>query len=200
MMRKRDRDILADLDRFRCMSRDDIAELHFSNLKNKENACNNVMKRLVRDGYAEVNIKHVPYLYFPSPAPIKKDSSKIKHFLAIIDFYKQIRKYQEPRLLKIEPKYKKDYMEPDIFMIWQKAPFFVEIQCSIYSEKVMKAKLKRYQDYFYSEEWKKELWQPKEKKVFPYLWIVTDTRYNVEDYSFPIFQTSNVMEFLKLAG
>lgn len=199
-MRKRDKAILDNLSRFRCMSRDDIIDLHFSSLKNKVGACNNVMKRLVRDGYVDVNAKVKPYLYFPSPAPIKKDSSKIKHFLAILDFYKQIRRYSEPRQLIIEPKYKKDYMEPDVFMIWQKAPFFIEVQCSVYSEKVMATKLKRYMDFYYSEEWKQELWQPSDKKIFPYVWIVSDTRYNVANYPFKVFQTANVMEFMRIAG
>lgn len=44
-------------------------------------------------------------------------------------------------------------MEPDIFMIWKRAPFFLEIQRSIYSEKVMNEKVNRYVSYYMSNEW-----------------------------------------------
>ncbi|UTW70235.1 hypothetical protein KHA80_06380 [Anaerobacillus sp. HL2] len=44
----------------------------------------------------------------------------------------------------IEPKYSKGLMEPDIFMVFNKTPFFVEIQKNHYSN-VMAAKLQRYE-------------------------------------------------------
>ena len=46
-------------------------------------------------------------------------------------------------------------MEPDIFAIWRKSPFFIEVQNSIYSKAVMQAKIKRYELYFHSMEWQK---------------------------------------------
>lgn len=195
-MRQRDKAILDDLSRFRCMTRDDIAEIHFSTLKSPITSANIVLKRLRRDGYIEANTERQPYVYFPSPAPIKKDSSKINHYLAIVDFYKQSLKHDIPRQFKVEPKYGKEYMEPDIFMIWQGAAFFVEIQRSIYSEKVMKDKLDRYEKYLYAEEWKKESWQPRDKKIFPYIWIITETRYDTSNVPYKTFQTRNVEEFL----
>ncbi|MFF2855570.1 hypothetical protein [Peribacillus sp. NPDC058002] len=95
-MRKRDKNILADLDRFRCMTRNDINDLHFSGLKNPVTCCNTVMKRLRRDRHIEVNAAQQPYIYFPSPAPIKKDSAKFPHFLNIVEFYKSLLNFQEP--------------------------------------------------------------------------------------------------------
>lgn len=85
----RDKAILDDLTRFRCMSRDDLIDVHFNNVKDKITICNRVMKRLRRDGQIEVNTSIQPYLYFPSPSPIKKDRQKARHFLAIVEFYKQ---------------------------------------------------------------------------------------------------------------
>lgn len=42
-------------------------------------------------------------------------------------------------------------MEPDIFMIWEENPYFVEIQRSYYSPQKMRKK--RYIRYYQSNEW-----------------------------------------------
>jgi hypothetical protein len=196
-MNKRDKEILNDLKRFRVMGRDDIAKLHFSNSKNPEKNCNSVLKRLRRDGYIEANTSHLPYLYFPAENHIKKDSSKINHFLEILHFYMEIRKYSPVKQFIVEPKYGKEFMEPDVFMIWNKAPFFVEIQRCIYSDKVMANKMSRYTDYFYSEHWKQEEWQPTNKQYFPNLWLITDKRYNL-DVPFKVTQTQDVKELIQM--
>ncbi|MHA4119940.1 replication-relaxation family protein, partial [Bacillus cereus] len=49
-MKSRDKAIIKDLCRFRCLSRDDIIDLHFQGLKKAVTSCNTVMKRLRRDG------------------------------------------------------------------------------------------------------------------------------------------------------
>lgn len=200
-MRKRDKNILADLDRFRCMTRDDIIDLHFSGLKNPITCCNTVMKRLRRDGHIEVNAAQQPYIYFPSPAPIKKESAKIPHFLKIVEFYKSLLNFEASSQFIVEPKYGKGYMEPDAFMIWKRAPFFVEIQRSVYSEKVMNEKFNRYVSYYMSSEWKHESWQPEDKKVFPKIILITDTRYNLPTHSgVQFFQVHNIKQFLTFAS
>ena len=197
-MRKRDLAIIRDLERFRCLTRDDIIDLHFSRLKQPVTCCNTVLKRLRRDGYIEVNTNHQPYLYFPSPASIKKDSTKIPHFLKIVEFYKSLLKFEKPKTFIVEPKYGKGYMEPDAFMIWKRAPFFVEIQRSIYSARVMDEKVKRYEEYFFSNEWQQEAWQPQNKKVFPAVIIITDTRYNIESSYIRFFQVANISELVSM--
>lgn len=197
-MRKRDLAIIRDLERFRCLTRDDIIDLHFSRLKQPVTCCNTVLKRLRRDGYIEVNTNHQPYLYFPSPASIKKDSTKIPHFLKIVEFYKSLLKFEEPKTFIVEPKYGKGYMEPDAFMIWKRAPFFVEIQRSAYSARVMDEKVKRYDEYFFSNEWQQEAWQPQNKKVFPAVIIITDTRYNIESSYIRFFQVANISELVSI--
>ncbi|RVP93289.1 hypothetical protein CN069_33935 [Sinorhizobium meliloti] len=191
-MRKRDVAILNDLTRFRCLTRDDIIDLHFSHLKQPVTCCNTVLKRLRRDGLIDVNVNQQPYLYFSSPAPIKKDSTKIPHFLRIADFYKSLKKYEDPKTFIVEPKYGKGFMEPDAFMLWKRAPFFVEIQRSIYSERVMNEKIQRYEAYYMSNEWQQEPWQPANKKVFPAVVIITDTRYKIESPYIKFYQVPDI--------
>lgn len=197
-MRKRDLSILKDLERFRCLSRDDIIELHFKGLKQPVTSCNTVLKRLRRDGYIEVNKDQQPFIYFPSPSSIKKDSTKIPHFLKIVEFYKSLLCYEVPKTFVVEPKYGKGYMEPDAFMIWKGGPFFIEIQRSVYSERVMNEKVKRYEDYYLSNEWQQEPWQPVNKKVFPPVLMITDTRYNIESSYIRFYQVPNVSELLNM--
>ncbi|MDP4549870.1 replication-relaxation family protein [Alkalihalobacillus macyae] len=198
-MNKRDTAILSDLQRHRVMSRDDIASLHFNNLKDPIKACNNVLKRMRRDGYIDAKLDHQPYLYFPYPSLIKKDSQKIPHFLAIVDFYKQATHLRKPKQFIVEPKYGKGYMEPDVFMVWNGSPFFVEIQRTFYSEKVMNEKISRYEAYYRSGLWKDETWQPLDKKVFPFIIIISDTRYSI-DSNLKVFQAQSLNDFISSIG
>ncbi|NBI28083.1 replication-relaxation family protein [Chengkuizengella marina] len=190
-MTNRDKSIISNLERFRVMSRDDLIVLHFKHLKDPVTQCNRTMKRLKRDGYIDVNKEYRKFIYFPSKG-IKKNSTKIPHFLAIVNFYTEIIKYEEPKEFIVEPKYGKEYMEPDVFMIWKGTPFYIEIQRNVYSKKIMSAKINRYEKYFYSEVWEKERWQPDgEKKVFPIIWLISDHKYNLET-TFKVIQTKNV--------
>ncbi|MGE1059825.1 replication-relaxation family protein [Bacillus sp. GMa5/1] len=195
-MRNRDKAILNNLKRFRCMSRDDIIDLHFQGLKNAVTCCNTVMKRLRRDGHVDANITQHPYIYFPQSSTLRKTSQKIPHFLGILDVYKQLIYYEKPKLFKVEPKYGKEFMEPDAFTIWRRSPFFIEVQRSVYSKKVMQDKINRYELYFHSQEWHNESWQPKESKFFPSILIITEKYYNISSFSLRIFQASSISNFL----
>ena len=193
-MNERDKAIISDLERFRCLMRDDIVELHFKDIKNSVDRATKVLKRLRRDGHIDCSTSQRMYMYFPKPS-IKKDSAKISHFQAIVQFYKQVSAIDKPRIFIVEPKYGKGNPEPDIFMIWRRTPFYVEIQRSVYSQKVMTEKMKRYERYWISEEWKNELWQPTNKKVFPLIWMLSDTSYNI-DTPFKVYQTRTVDELV----
>ncbi|HDR4465053.1 TPA: replication-relaxation family protein [Bacillus cereus] len=195
-MRNRDKAILNNLKRFRCMSRDDIIDLHFQGLKNAVTCCNTVMKRLRRDGHVDANISQQPYIYFPQSSTLRKTSQKIPHFLGIVDVYKQLLYYEKPKLFKVEPKYGKEFMEPDAFTIWRRSPFFIEVQRSVYSKKVMQDKINRYELYFHSQEWHNESWQPKESKFFPSILIITEKYYNISSFNLRIFQASSISKFL----
>ncbi|TKI35645.1 replication-relaxation family protein [Bacillus mycoides] len=184
------------MNRFRCMSRDDIIDLHFQGLKNAVTCCNTVMKRLRRDGYVDANVLQHPYIYFPQPSSIRKTSQKIPHFLGIVDVYKQLVHYENPKLFEVEPKYRKEYMEPDAFTIWRRSPFFIEVQKSVYSKKLMQDKINRYELYFHNQEWHNEYWQPKASKFFPSILIITDKHYDVQSPYFRIFQANSIESFM----
>ncbi|WP_424766282.1 replication-relaxation family protein [Paenibacillus sp. sgz302251] len=188
-MNARDVAIVKDLERFRCLSRDDIAELHFTNVKNAINEANKVLLRLRRDGVIGVSKERRKYIYFPDRS-IKKDSSKIGHFLAIAEFYREIRKHEAPTMFEVEPKLgSKGLPEPDVFTTWKRTPFFVEIQNSRFSSSVMQAKMKRYEAYYASGIWEQASWQPPQgKKLFPFVWIIGEGRYDVGKPSFKVLQ------------
>lgn len=195
-MKNRDKAILSNLKRFRCMSRDDIIDLHFQGVKNAITCCNTVMKRLRRDGHVDANITQQPFVYFPQPSTLRKTSQKIPHFLGIVEVYKQLIQYEKPKLFKVEPKYGKEFMEPDAFTIWRRSPFFIEVQKSIYSKKIMQDKINRYELYFHSQEWHNESWQPKDSKFFPSILIITDKKYDVTSSNLRIFQANSIHDFM----
>lgn len=185
----RDKAILADLERFRCLSRDDIAELHFSHTKHPVTHTNMVLKRLRRDGLIRCSTERRKYIYFPAERSIKTDSQKINHFLAIAGFFREVRRSEQPRVFQVEPKLGgKGLPEPDVFMIWKGAPWYIEIQRSHYTDRVMNEKLNRYEQYFVGGEWEREPWQPPTKKMFPYLWIVGKGRYKTDGRPFRVYQ------------
>ncbi|MBG9450422.1 hypothetical protein ABE67_14080 [Cytobacillus firmus] len=195
-MRKRDLAIIYDLSRFRCITRDDIIVLHFKGLKQPVTCCNTVLKRLRRDGLIEVSKERQLYIYFPTPAGTKKESTKIPHFLKIVEFYKNLLPLEVPKTFIVELKYGKGYMEPDTFIFWKRAPFFVEIQRSIYSEKVMNEKIQRYESYYVSNEWQREHWQPANKKIFPSVILITNTRYKIKSPNVKLYQVPNISELV----
>lgn len=195
----RDKAIIADLERFRCLTRNDIADLHFSNVKNPIKEANTVLKRLRRDGLISCSTERRMYTYFPVPG-IKKDSAKLNHFLAIVGFYRQIRKHAQPYTFEVEPKLGgKGLPEPDVFTIWRGAPWYVEIQRSVYSERQWTDKMNRYEKYYVSGEWEKADWQPKDKKIFPYVWIVGVGKQLSGNRSFKVFygDTDEMIKRLK---
>ena len=196
-MNARDKEIYDDIIRFRVLSRDIIADLHFSNVKNQVTASNYVLKRLRRDGYITCALDRKPYLYFPAENHIKKDSTKIPHFLKIAEFYRDICKIEKPKKFVVEPRYGINNVAPDVFMIWKGMPWHVEIQRTVYSPKQMGEKLEKYDRHFLGETWKTEAWQPAERKIYPYLWIIGEGSYNIGIRSYKVFQNT-IEEMLEL--
>lgn len=182
-MRKRDLEIINHLELFRVMSRDDIIDLHFSHLKNPVGNANAVLKRLVRDKQIEVSTKYSPYLYFPLNH-IKKDSTKIPHFLKLVGVYKDLCKIQKPSTFMIEPKYQKGLAEPDIFCVFKGIPFFIEVQRSVYNQKQMDDKIKKYVQLKYSESFR--------GKKFPHIIMITNTRYAIDTDEIKVIQTPSI--------
>ncbi|PKR82440.1 hypothetical protein [Heyndrickxia camelliae] len=191
MLTNRDKAIIKDLNKFRVMDRDSIAELHFSNLKNPQLAANNVLLRLFRDGQIQRSVSFFPYVYFGPEVQIKKNSQKISHFLAILDVYKELRKLGSLESFLVEPKYgnKSEYAEPDIYCFFRKTPFFIEVQRTIYSEKQMNDKLDRYAELF-----KSDILADKNTRLI----ILSEQRYPLDDnnYPFKIFQAESFTKFI----
>ncbi len=173
------------------MDRNSIAELHFSDAKKPNGAANNVLLRLVREDKIQRSTAFTPFCYFGPDVNMKKNSAKVGHFLAILNVYKQLRKQGGLEMFLVEPKYgEKGNVEPDIFCVWKRMPFFIEVQKSVYSEKQMKDKLTRYKALYQSKVIEKEVWQPQDKKLFPNVIILSDTRYALDKYPFTLFQTT----------
>jgi hypothetical protein len=197
----RDKAIIRDLNRFRAMSLDDVAELHFSHLKRPKNSANNVLNRLFRDGKIKRSTAFQPYVYFGPDANLKKNSAKIGHFLAIVQVYKDILRHGAVETFLVEPRYgPKGCVEPDIFCIfiseYGKSPFFIEVQNSVYSENTMREKLKRYVALYESGIIQREPWQGS-RPVFPYVLILTESRYALDDsYPFRVLQAQSFSQLL----
>ncbi|MGM0807614.1 MAG: hypothetical protein ACQET8_23185 [Bacillota bacterium] len=190
-MNERDRGIIESLKKFRVLDRDQIIKLHFTNVKAPIDSCNKVLKRLNRDGHIEVDLSSRPYNYFPSPCSMRKDSMKIPHFKEIANFYISLLPFKVPTQFEVEFKTgQKGSIEPDIYMVWNGAPYFVEIQRNFYSSKVMEAKKQRYVDYFESRDWK--VWT----QHFPFIWILSEHKYNIDFSPLRLYQTKTSEEFV----
>jgi hypothetical protein len=185
---KRDKAILADLKRFRVMDRDSIAELHFAGLANPITATNTVMLRLVRQGHAKRSTVTSPYCYFDANMNVKPSSAKLPHWLAILDVYKDVRKYGKIEQFDVEPKLgAKGTVEPDIFMRFRKTPFFIEVQNAVYSERQMHQKFKRYESLYYSGK----------LSPFPRVLLISEHQYALDDYPFRVFQARSFTDFMR---
>ncbi|NNU88688.1 hypothetical protein ETC04_16520 [Geobacillus sp. MR] len=204
---ERDKAIIADINRFRVMDRDSIAELHFAGLKRPVNSANAVLKRLVTDGHIRRSTKFgAPYLYLSKETSLREDSAKIPHYLAILNVYKDILKHGTLDVFQVEPRYGgKGTVEPDVFCIFRKhgmtgrTPFFIEVQQTLYSQKTMKTKLDRYLKLYESGVIAKEPWQPSDRPpVFPIVLILSEHRYAIDgDYPFRIIQAQSFGQFLQ---
>jgi hypothetical protein len=190
MLTKRDKAIIRDLNKFRVMDRDSIAELHFAGLKNPITAANSVLLRLLRDGEILRSSSFQPFVYFGAESQIKKNSSKIGHFLALLGVYKEMRKLGRLDTFLVEPKYgSKGNAEPDIFAMYRNTPFFIEVQRTVYSEKQMAEKMGRYVDLFNTGVM---------SKPFPHVLILSDHRYAIDgEYGFKVFHAESFTRFVK---
>lgn len=197
-MRARDRAIIDDIQRFRVMSRDDIASIHFAGLKYASSNANSVLTRLFRAGLIDRSTDYIPYLYFPVEKPIKKDSAKVRHFLEIVRVYRDMIKVERPSVFTVEAKYGPKYAQPDIFTVWKSSPLWIEVQRSHYTQQVMNEKIERYELLKESGIIDAEPWQPKNKPpVFPAILILSPTRYAVESDSLTIMQAQSISDFLQ---
>lgn len=159
------------------------------------------MRRLRDRGEVELVTTGAPYVYAVKPSPLRRDSQKVPHYLAISGVYREMRMHREPSIFQVEPKYGKGAIEPDIFTIWAGRAFWIEVQRNVFSGKVWEEKLARYHDFFRGGKWREESWQPVEKKVFPFVWVLSESRVPVPTgLPFPVIQSRSVSEMFKPAS
>lgn len=197
-MVERDLNIIKDLIRFRCMSRDQILKLHFGGNKNKISNGNNVLKRLVDRNYITVNKEYRPFVYFPNPPTIKIDSSKLLHFLSIVDLYVALNEVEKPKTFITEPKFQKGCVEPDAFTILRKnkLPIFFEIQLTQYSQTMINKKFDGYKRLYETDIIKNEPWQPLNKIIYPLIILISHHRYEVDTSGLKILQYQSIQQFI----
>ncbi|MDC0763471.1 hypothetical protein POF51_22355 [Brevibacillus sp. AG] len=196
-MQKRDKSILKDLERFRCLSRDDIIKLHFGGIKDAVNAANRVLRRLRDRGEVDVITSHSPYVYAIKPSPIKRDSQKIPHYLEIAAVYHQMAELRAPDIFVPEPKFGKGMPEPDAFAMWGK-PMFIEVQRSQFTPSVWAEKFARYRTLYHRGRIAKEPWQNPQAPAFPLLIILTEHRIPIpEGLPFKAFQIRSISQLFR---
>jgi hypothetical protein len=195
----RDKAIIRDINRFRVMDRDSIAELYFADKKRPINSANAVLKRLVTEGHIRRSTAWgTPYLYLSAESSVKTNSAKIPHYLEILRAYKEICAFGKPEIFTVEPKYAKGLAEPDAFFIWRKTPFFLECQRTFYSQKQIDAKFKRYKALYDSGVIFNETWQPADRKVFPYILVLSESRWSINgDFPFKVVQAQSFWQFVE---
>lgn len=201
-MRKRDKEIIEALERFKCLSRDQIASMFFNHTKKPHTNANFVLKRLRRDGYitARTDKAFQQYVYFPNPPSIKENSQKVGHYLLIAQVFIDMSKYDTVKQYDIEP-FVADFI-PDAFARWKGSRWFIEVQNSLYTSKQLEQKLKKYLAWYESGEWKYTQFVNDMKPIFPHVLIVgkVNKKVNVEEYPFRIAQVESIDEFMKQIG
>jgi len=100
----------------------------------------------------------------PNPVLIHTESSKVRHFLAIADFYIQI---GQPDIYEVEP-YITDEYRPDVYARISE-PVIIEIQRSHVSHKRMQEKVDQFVETYRAG-----------KHDAKTLWIVSDEQYRVK--------------------
>ena len=81
-------------------------------------------------------------------------------------------------------------------MFWRGSAFFVEVQNTQYTAKVMAQKIARYEAFARSELWRECL--PFKVKRFPTVWIIADHKYNVSSDYVRIIQTKDVAQLIAM--
>ncbi|MFG6315999.1 replication-relaxation family protein [Bacillus velezensis] len=194
-MKARDKSIIEALESFRALDRDQLAEMFYSHTKSPVTNVNFALKRLRDRGYIEADQNRKPYVYFPKPSRIRTGGQKVDHFLAIADFYLQLKRDGgDIKFFHVEPGYT-EHVRPDVCVMWRGSVWFVEVQRTHYTQKIMNEKMARYSNYYQSGAWQLLPFH-KENAPFPYVWIITDHKYPIKTAGFRVFQSKNVEAFL----
>jgi hypothetical protein len=171
------------------LDRDQIIAIHFSDTKQQVTNCNRVLQRLTLKGLIKADRSYRPYKYFLADSKIRMDGQKSNHFSSIADVYIDMLQIYKPLHFMVEPKFgEKGTVEPDVFCEWKGTPFFIEVQRTVYTKKVMDAKMKRYEEFYESKDWKHftDKW--------PVILIISDHNYKIDSY-LTVRQAKSFSEF-----
>jgi hypothetical protein len=188
MMKKRDLEIIISLEKFKCLTRDQIAALHFSKNARPHISANQVLKRLRRDNYITANTDRSfqQYIYFNNPSPIKIDSQKINHHLLINQTIIDMLAYSPINSFTLETKLPDTDLIPDINVKgWLGKDWFIECQNSLYTVKQLYSKIDKYKDYY-----DKGYWNDERVIIIGKI----NLKFDSNDYPFKIMQIKEIDE------
>jgi hypothetical protein len=185
-VKTRDLLIIKSLEKFKCLSRDQISALHFSKHARPHVSANQVLKRLRRDNYITANTDRSfqQYIYFNNPSPIKMDSQKLDHYLLMNQTIIDMMKYSPISEFQFEISVPDAEFIPDIHVRgWLDNDWFIECQNSLYTTKQLYQKLDRYKSYF-------EKGYGNSERVL----IIgkVNLKFNHEDYPFKVKQVRDI--------
>ncbi|MBE2931314.1 hypothetical protein HPJ92_01915 [Anoxybacillus flavithermus] len=199
-MKKRDKEIIEALEKFKCLTRDQIASMFFKHTKKPHTNANFILKRLRRDGYitARTDKAFQQYVYFPNPPEIKKNSQKVDHYLLIAQIYIDMMKYDTVKQYDIEPIV--DDFIPDAFARWKGSRWFIEAQNSLYTSKQLEQKLQKYVEWYELGEWQYTQFVNDLKPIFPHVLIVgkVNKKLDTSEYPFRVAQVESIDAFMKM--
>lgn len=123
------------------MSRDHIAQLHCLDVARPEATASRICKRLSRDGYI-ITIpqpKDRPYLYKAKGTSIRENTSRLEHYLAIVDAYIDL---GCPNVFEVEPAWPS--YRPDAYAQVDGQYVCIEVQTSKVTNKRIQNKINRF--------------------------------------------------------
>jgi hypothetical protein len=177
---------------FPLSSRDQLLKWFYDGDTKKANLVNAKLLKLVERGKLKVNRDRRPYVYFAPDTKVKKQSNKLDHYLAAVDFYiwfaNSCREYRNeiPKVLAFEHNFGKGKAKPDIVLKWLNKVYFVEVQRTIIPQRRMDKKLKLYEEVYIEGD------HERFGKHFT-VWVVTNKEYKLKSH-IPTKQT--VVDFL----
>jgi hypothetical protein len=158
-MKSRDLEIINSLELYKCLTRDQIAALHFSTKARPHINANQVLRRLRDRGYilANTDKSFQQYTYFNNPSPIKMDSQKIDHHLLINQTVIDMLKHAPIQEFKLETKLDDTDLIPDIQVKgWLNNNWFIECENTLHGTKQLYSKINKYKEYYENGYWNNE--------------------------------------------
>lgn len=199
-MNERQKAIVRTVGQFRALSRLHIERMFFYDTKNSKNNANATLNKLVSRGYLTANKNFQPYVYHVADSKLKRQGQKISQYLNIADTFLSMQSYGVIKYFDVEPRFKNGEIEvrPDIYCRWKGNLWAVECQNSLFDEKQIDEKVKRYEALFLSGGYEYLPYQQGNKKVMPIVFIIGEgVPYTLQSKHIRIIQAKNIDEFMQ---